>query len=228
MLSETDSLKIFVVEQILSDILSKELRPGDALLSKRQLALKYSVSRTVIDRAMDSLLEKGYVELGEDDQYKVADFNRYKDLEDLVIFSQYKNQAFTDKEVNEIRELKIGLDLLAVKLIDVPLAEETYLGLKATLAELHARDGEEGGVAPLEASTILYRFYTELAELSSNTFLKLLYLSFKDTNIRIIAGFIEAKGVERLERKADAILEALRRGESEEAVALLNKDLWNR
>lgn len=56
----------------------------------------------------------------------------------------------------------------------------------------------------------------------------MLYLSFKDTNIRIIAGFIEAKGVERLERKADAILEALRRGESEEAVALLNKDLWNR
>lgn len=94
---------------------------------------------------MDSLLEKGYVELGEDDQYKVADFNRYKDLEDLVIFSQYKNQAFTDKEVNEIRELKIGLDLLAVKLIDVPLAEETYLGLKATLAEpACARRGRRG------------------------------------------------------------------------------------
>ena len=226
MLNETDSLKIFVVEQILSDVLSKELKAGDTLLSKRQLALKYNVSRTVIDRALDYLVEQGYFILREDGLYQVVEFNRYKDIQDLINFSKYKNQAFTEKEIEEIRQLKAALDLLSIKLVKTPINNDTYQLLKNNLSLINLSCSNCENKNCANCATIIYNFYSQLAQLSNNTFLNLLYLSFKDTNITIISYFFKNHNISKLYNKALAILECLHQNKKDEAIKLLDEEIY--
>src|SRR5262249_11393136 len=52
-----------IVEQIEKLILDGKLRPGDQLPSERELAERFSVSRTAVREAVKALREKGLVEI---------------------------------------------------------------------------------------------------------------------------------------------------------------------
>src|SRR4051794_1907458 len=70
-----------VFEQIVAEVLSGEMRPGEALPSERRLAEVLGVSRPAVREAMKRLTEAGLVEVRQGDATTVRDFRRHAGLD---------------------------------------------------------------------------------------------------------------------------------------------------
>lgn len=70
-----------VFEQILSDVLSGELQPGESLPSERRLAEVLGVSRPAIREALNRVSAAGLVEVRQGDATTVRDFRRHAGLD---------------------------------------------------------------------------------------------------------------------------------------------------
>lgn len=70
-----------VFEQIMSDVLSGELAPGETLPSERKLAEVLGVSRPVVREALKRLTAAGLVEVRQGDATTVRDYRRHAGLD---------------------------------------------------------------------------------------------------------------------------------------------------
>lgn len=225
MVTSNDSLMTSVSEMIISDILSGRLKPGSTLSSKRQLANKYAVSRTVIDRALDYLVEMGYIFHDEQGEYQVVDFDRFKDFNDLTNFFKYEDQKFSKEEIKHIKHLKAGLDALSIKLIKLPISDEDENAMRNIISSINCACAYCGNKNCCHCASIVYDFYTKLAQMSQNKFLPWLYYAFRNTNIKIIGEYMHSVGVEKIYEKALLIISLLKEGKREEAVKVIDTNL---
>ena len=70
-----------VFEQILADVLSGEMRPGEPLPSERRLAEVLGVSRPAVREALKRVAAAGLVEVRQGDATTVRDFRRHAGLD---------------------------------------------------------------------------------------------------------------------------------------------------
>ena len=70
-----------VVEQIIAEVISGEIRPGDVLPSERQLAELLGVSRPAVREALRGVLAAGLIEVRQGDATTVRDFRRHAGLD---------------------------------------------------------------------------------------------------------------------------------------------------
>ncbi|WP_167103078.1 FadR/GntR family transcriptional regulator [Mycobacterium sp. DL592] len=70
-----------VVEQIIADVLSGEMQPGDVLPSERHLAELLGVSRPAVREALRGVLAAGLIEVRQGDATTVRDFRRHAGLD---------------------------------------------------------------------------------------------------------------------------------------------------
>jgi len=70
-----------VFEQILADVLSGAMRPGEALPSERRLAEVLGVSRPAVREALKRVAAAGLVEVRQGDSTTVRDFRRHAGLD---------------------------------------------------------------------------------------------------------------------------------------------------
>jgi len=70
-----------VFEQIVSEVLSGEMQPGEALPSERRLAEVLGVSRPAVREALKRLSAAGLVEVRQGDSTTVRDFRRHAGLD---------------------------------------------------------------------------------------------------------------------------------------------------
>ncbi len=70
-----------VFEQIVADVLSGEMKPGDPLPSERRLAEVLGVSRPAVREALKRLTAAGLVEIRQGDTTTVRDFRRHAGLD---------------------------------------------------------------------------------------------------------------------------------------------------
>src|SRR5690349_15934718 len=70
-----------VFEQILADVLSGEMQPGQALPSERRLAEVLGVSRPAVREALKRVSAAGLVEVRQGDATTVRDFRRHAGLD---------------------------------------------------------------------------------------------------------------------------------------------------
>jgi DNA-binding FadR family transcriptional regulator len=75
------SIPEHVFEQIMSDVLSGEMAPGDVLPSERRLAEVLGVSRPVVREALKRLTAAGLVEVRQGDATTVRDYRRHAGLD---------------------------------------------------------------------------------------------------------------------------------------------------
>ena len=225
MLTSNDSLMTSVSEMIISDILSGKLKPGSTLSSKRQLANKYSVSRTVIDRALDYLVEMGYIIRDDQNEYQVIDFDRFKDFNDLTNFFKFEDQQFSDDDITHIKHLKAGLDALSIKLLKLPISEEDANSMKKIISSINCSCAYCKNKTCDHCASIVYDLYTKLAQMSQNKFLPWLYYAFTNTNIKIISSYIKNVGIETIYNKGCLIIDYLREGKREKAIKVIDSNL---
>ncbi len=186
------SLTELFVHQVENMILSGELAVGEQLPPARDLSLKMGVSRSVISAGLVELEKLGFVEVQPRQGVFVCDYRRKGSVETLVTIMRYNGGALRRNEVRSLLEVRDALECLCLRLV----LENCSLADLEALSPL--LDAIRTASSPEAAAERTYDFHHELAVLSGNVLMPLLYHSFHPQGVYLWALFGKRSGVERL------------------------------
>lgn len=208
------SLTELFVQQIENMILSGELAVGEQLPPARELSVRMGVSRPVISAGLIELEKLGFVEIHPRQGAFVSDYRRKGTVETLVAIMRYNGGAMRDNEVTSLLQVRNSLETLCMELV-IQNATDQELASVAPL--LHAI---EEATLPEDAADAVYAFHHELAALSGNMLLPLLYHSFKPESLYLWTISIKKDGKKKLCDAKTQLYQALLNRDTEEAVRL--------
>lgn len=206
------SLHELFVQQLEHLILSGKLKNGEKLPTERQLAQSMQVSRAVVNGGLAELERKGFVTIKPRVGAFVTDYRRSGTLETLISIMNYNGGHLRDEEIRSILEIRIALDCFAVQLcIDHITDEDLDLLLeKAKLIKNAATDSE--------AASAAFEFQHELAFLSKNTLIPLIFHSFRIPVLALWERFCSLYGKEALYKNTHILWSYLKRRDRDGAV----------
>ena len=200
---ETLSLTDLFVQQIQNMILSGELEVGERLPPARELSLRMGVSRPVISAGLVELEKLGFVEIRPRQGVYVSDYRRRGTVETLVAIMRYNGGALRRGEVKALLEVREALELLCLRLVLDTCGDEELETLSPLLEAVHEARNHE------DAAEKGFLFHHELAVLSGNVLLPLLYYSFKPQSEYLWGLYCKRAGIEALYRIKLALYSAL-------------------
>lgn len=163
-----------VVEQIIADVLSGEMQPGDVLPSERQLAELLGVSRPAVREALRGVLAAGLIEVRQGDATTVRDFRRHAGL-DLLPRLVIRGGQLDVEVVRSILETRLhnGPKVAALA------AERRRPDLVATLREsVHAMDSESD---PVQRQRLALAFWDHVVDGADSIVFRLMYNTLRTT-----------------------------------------------
>lgn len=172
-LARAPSLSDRVAEQLTEAIVSRQLRPGDLLPSERELADKFSVSRTVVREAVRSLAARGLVRVTSGRGVKVNAFGP-GDVAASMRLLVRGHESLDYGKVNEVRmavEVQVaGLAAQRASAADLKRLEELCDAYQTSLDQ---RD-------LTTASELDFQFHRELTRAACNELLLAMLDSIAD------------------------------------------------
>ena len=186
------SLTDLFVQQIENMILSGELAVGEQLPPARELSIRMGVSRPVISAGLVELEKLGFVEVRPRQGVYVCDYRRKGTMETLVAIMRYNGGALRQNEVRSLLETRETMESLCVKLV----CERVNTGELEQLSPIldSIRDAKD----PEEAAEQTFLFYHELAVLSGNVLMPLLYHSFHPQGVYLWSLYCKRSGIQKL------------------------------
>lgn len=186
------SLKELFISNIEAKILSGELPVGQQLPPERQLAQSMGVSRAVVNSGIVELENRGFLDVRPRVGTFVADYRRAGTMETLKSIMTYNRGRLRNEEIRSILEVRDALDKLAVADIIPHVTElDNMLLLKKVEAIRQARDNRQ-------AAEAAFAFQHELAMLSGNTLLPLIFRSFYSSVLVLWERFCALHGIDTL------------------------------
>lgn len=163
-----------VFDQILADVLSGEMRPGETLPSERRLAEVLGVSRPAVREALKRVSAAGLVEVRQGDATTVRDFRRHAGLD---LLPQLLLRA-GDLDLSVVRSI------LEARLHNGPKAAELaavrrHPGLAALLDE--AVRNLESETDPVEQQRHALTFWDHVVDGADSIVFRLMYNSLRAT-----------------------------------------------
>ncbi len=206
------SLKELFIQELETLILSGKLAVGEKLPPERELAESMQVSRAVVNSGITELARKGFLIIKPRVGTFVADYRRDGTMDTLMSIMNYNGGILRDAEVRSILELRIAMDALAIKLW-LPKATDEELKRMRDLVEQMKQ-----APSATAASQIAFKFQHELAFLSGNTLLPLIFSSFKVPVISLWERFCQLYGREELYDNTDKLCRYLEARDTEGAI----------
>lgn len=186
------SLKELFISNIEAKILSGELPVGQQLPPERQLAQSMGVSRAVVNSGIVELENRGFLDVRPRVGTFVADYRRAGTMETLKSIMTYNRGRLRNEEIRSILEVRDALDKLAVADIIPHVTElDNMLLLEKAEAIRQARDNRQ-------AAEAAFAFQHELAMLSGNTLLPLIFRSFYSSVLVLWERFCALHGIDTL------------------------------
>ena len=186
------SLKELFISNIEAKILSGELPVGQQLPPERQLAQSMGVSRAVVTSGIVELENRGFLDVRPRVGTFVADYRRAGTMETLKSIMTYNRGRLRNEEIRSILEVRDALDKLAVADIIPHVTElDNMLLLEKVEAIRQARDNRQ-------AAEAAFAFQHELAMLSGNTLLPLIFRSFYSSVLVLWERFCALHGIDTL------------------------------
>ena len=186
------SLKELFISNIEAKILSGELPVGQQLPPERQLAQSMGVSRAVVNSGIVELENRGFLDVRPRVGTFVADYRRAGTMETLKSIMTYNRGRLRNEEIRSILEVRDALDKLAVADIIPHVTElDNTLLLEKGEAIRQARDNRQ-------AAEAAFAFQHELAMLSGNTLLPLIFRSFYSSVLVLWERFCALHGIDTL------------------------------
>ena len=186
------SLTDLFVQQIENMILSGELAVREQLPPARELSIKMGVSRPVISAGLVELEKLGFVEVRPRQGVYVCDYRRKGSMETLVAIMRYNGGALRQNEVRSLLETREAMESLCVKLV----CERVSTGELEQLSPI--LDGIRDAKDPEEAAEQTFVFHHELAVLSGNVLMPLLYHSFHPQGVYLWSMYCKRSGIQQL------------------------------
>lgn len=171
------SLTDLFVQQVENMILSGAIGVGERLPPARELSAQMGVSRPVISAGLVELEKLGFVEIRPRQGAFVSDYRRKGTVETLVAIMRYNGGAMRDNEVTSLLQVRWALERLCVELIIQSSPQKELEGLAPLLESIAAAS------SPERCAQAVFTFHHELAVLSGNMLLPLLYHSFQPESI---------------------------------------------
>lgn len=186
------SLKELFISNIEAKILSGELPVGQQFPPERQLAQSMGVSRAVVNSGIVELENRGFLDVRPRVGTFVADYRRAGTMETLKSIMTYNRGRLRNEEIRSILEVRDALDKLAVADIIPHVTElDIMLLLEKVEAIRQARDNRQ-------AAEAAFAFQHELAMLSGNTLLPLIFRSFYSSVLVLWERFCALHGIDTL------------------------------
>ncbi|MBQ4651690.1 MAG: FadR family transcriptional regulator [Oscillospiraceae bacterium] len=200
------------VQQIENMILSGELAVGEQLPPARELSVKMGVSRPVISAGLVELEKLGFVEIVPRQGVYVSDYRRKGTVETLVAIMRYNSGTMRKSEVRSLLQVREQLESLCARLVIESAADEELEALGGILDELKAAVDVDA------AADAVFRFYHELAILSGNVLLPLMYYSFRSPGIYLWTLYCKRNGIQAMYELKLGFYQALLNRNTEEAL----------
>ncbi len=188
----TLSLTDLFVQQIENMILSGELSIGEQLPPARDLSVKMGVSRPVISAGLVELEKLGFVEIQPRQGVFVSDYRRRGTVETLVAIMRYNGGTMRKNEVRSLLETRDALECLCARLIIERSKDSELEALAPLLEKIRETDDYD------EAAEAVFEFLHELAVLTGNVLLPLLYHSFRSAGLYLWSLYARKCGINRL------------------------------
>lgn len=186
------SLKELFISNIEAKILSGELPVGQQLPPERQLAQSMGVSRAVVNSGIVELENRGFLDVRPRVGTFVADYRRAGTMETLKSIMTYNRGRLRNEEIRSILEVRDALDKLAVADIIPHVTKlDNMLLLEKVEAIRQASDNRQ-------AAEAAFAFQHELAMLSGNTLLPLIFRSFYSSVLVLWERFCALHGIDTL------------------------------
>lgn len=211
---ETVSLTDLFVQQIENMILSGELAVGDQLPPARELSAKMGVSRPVISAGLVELEKLGFVEVQPRRGAFVSDYRRKGTVETLLAIMRYNGGAMRGNEVQSLLQVRSVLESLCMELIIQNTGEEELEAMGAYLDAIAAAQ------TPEDTAEAVFTFHHELAVLSGNMLLPLLYHSFRTESLYLWTISGRRGGCRRLHETKLRLYQALLNRDTPEALRI--------
>lgn len=209
------------VQQIENMILSGELAVGEQLPPARELSVKMGVSRPVISAGLVELEKLGFVEIVPRQGVYVSDYRRKGTVETLVAIMRYNSGTMRKSEVRSLLQVREQLECLCARLVIEGASDEELEGLGSILDEIKAADDVEA------AADAVFRFYHELAILSGNVLLPLMYYSFRSPGIYLWTLYCKRNGIQAMYQLKLGFYRALLNRNTEEALERIHFIMQN-
>lgn len=209
------------VQQIENMILSGELAVGEQLPPARELSVKMGVSRPVISAGLVELEKLGFVEIVPRQGVYVSDYRRKGTVETLVAIMRYNSGTMRKSEVRSLLQVREQLECLCSRLVIEGASDEELEALGSILDEIKAADDVDA------AADAVFRFYHELAILSGNVLLPLMYYSFRSPGIYLWTLYCKRNGIQAMYQLKLGFYRALLNRNTEEALERIHFIMQN-
>ena len=213
------SLTDLFVQQVENMILSGAIGVGERLPPARELSAQMGVSRPVISAGLVELEKLGFVEIRPRQGAFVSDYRRKGTVETLVAIMRYNGGAMRDSEVTSLLQVRWALERLCVELI-VQSSPRERLEELAPLVKSIA-----DAPSPERCAHAVFTFHHELAVLSGNMLLPLLYHSFRPESIYLWTISCRRTGKEALYDVKQRLYQALLYGDLEQALMITDQSI---
>lgn len=206
------SLKELFLQEFEGMILSGKMAVGEKLPSEREIAKSMQVSRGVVNSGILELSRRGFLLIKPRIGTFVADYRRTGTMETLISILNYNGGVLRSSEIRSILEIRLALSTLAFKLAIPQLKQKDMDSLRSYV------DGIAKSSTNKEASEKAFDFHHELAVLSGNMLMPLVYYSFKEAVIILWERFCVLHGKEKLYANTDMLCQFIERRDIEGAV----------
>lgn len=165
------------VQQVENLILSGELAVGEKLPSARDLCLKMGISRPVVSAGLIELEKLGFVEILPRKGAFVCDYRRKGTVETLLAIMRYNGGAMRRNEVVSLLQVRNSLETLCMEQVICHTADRELENFAPYLDRIASAENAE------KTAEAVFAFHHELAVLSGNMLLPLLYHSFRTESL---------------------------------------------
>jgi DNA-binding FadR family transcriptional regulator len=191
------------VQQIESMILSGELQVGEQLPGARDLCERMGVSRPVISAGLIELEKLGFVEIKPRSGAYVTDYRRKGTIETLGAIVRYNGGVMRDHESQALMQVRYALEQLCVELVIQNATDQQLADFKPYLEAIKTAKTRE------KCAEAVFIFHQELAMLSGNLLLPMLYHSCKEESIYLWHWFVKFRGRQEMYDIKKELYEAL-------------------
>jgi Transcriptional regulators len=206
------SIKDLFIQELEDMILSGKLKVGEKLPPEREIAESMQVSRGVVNSGILELSRKGFLMMKPRVGTFVADYRRTGTLETLVSIINYNRGVLRSDEIRSILEIRQSLSTLSLKLA-IPLLKQQDIDLLRKHTDNIAKASTNR-----EASERAFDFHHELAVLSGNMLMPLIYYSFREVVLALWERFCVLHGKEKLYINTDTLCQLIEKRDMEAAI----------
>jgi len=184
-------------EFVIDAIMSGELRAGDRVVAKA-LAKRLGVSQAPVREAIRDLVLLGFL--------------------DTEPFKGTSVRSFTEKELQEVYTVRAALESLAARLAATRMTEEDVRSLQDTLDRMiqAAQEQDEEEMVRLDNE-----FHETILQVSGNKLLHQVWQTVQFGYWTIVTARVSTYDLEELARRHESLLEALKSGEPQRAMAAM-------